>query len=474
MVDAALRLLRARRTYLRILFLLLTLPLGFIYVALLATLIGSGAGLSIIGLGLGVLVLTEAGTDVGSDPPRWPWLRTVTRVIARIIVGWIYAGRFERGLAISLLGAQVPPFSVPDPEPRNVWQQLLRTLGEATTWKSLAYLVLKFPLGVFTFALTLVLLAVSVGLAIWPLGYVLGVRPESTLPFPVVTLVAAIGVVLGVASIALLNGIGSLWARFAEQMLGVDESRLQLVAARAEAQNQAIRAERAEQSRRELIVNASHELRTPIAGISAHVESLLKPGRLMDDETRQYLGVIATESDRLSALVDDLLLLARADADELRLNLRPVDVAEVVNQVATLMAPLARRERNLSLTHSSADGLPLVVADPDRLAQVLGNLIRNAVNNTPAGGLIAVEADVEGGGVAVSVSDTGIGIDAEDLPRVFDRFYRTDQSRARDSGGSGLGLAIVRDLVTAMGGTITAQSTRGEGSVFHLWLRQVS
>jgi two-component system, OmpR family, phosphate regulon sensor histidine kinase PhoR len=294
------------------------------------------------------------------------------------------------------------------------------------------------------------------------------------LPFPVVTLVAAIGVVLGVASIALLNGIGSLWARFAEQMLGVDESRLQLVAARAEAQNQAIRAERAEQSRRELIVNASHELRTPIAGISAHVESLLKPGRLMDDETRQYLGVIAAESDRLSALVDDLLLLARADADELRLNLRPVDVAEVVNQVATLMAPLARRERNLSLTHRSADGLPLVVADPDRLAQVLGNLIRNAVNNTPAGGLIAVEADVEGGGVAISVSDTGIGIDAEDLPRVFDRFYRTDQSRARDSGGSGLGLAIVRDLVTAMGGTITAQSMRGEGTVFRLWLRQVS
>jgi two-component system, OmpR family, phosphate regulon sensor histidine kinase PhoR len=286
--------------------------------------------------------------------------------------------------------------------------------------------------------------------------------------------VSIIGIVLVIASIALLDRIGWLWARFAELMLGVDESRLQLAAAQAEARSQTIRAERAEQSRRELIVNASHELRTPIAGISAHVESLLKPGRQMDDETRQYLRVIGTESDRLSALVDDLLILARADADELRLNLRPVDVAEVVNQVATVMAPLARQERNLSLTHGSAADLPLAVADRDRLAQVLGNLIRNAVNYTPAGGLISVEALPAGDGVAILVSDTGIGIDGQDLPRIFDRFYRTDQSRARDSGGSGLGLAIVRDLVTAMGGTITVESTPGQGSVFQLWLRAVN
>ena len=292
------------------------------------------------------------------------------------------------------------------------------------------------------------------------------------MPLPVVVLVGIAGIVLGVASIALLDGIGWLWARFAEQMLGVDESRLQLAAARADARSQALRAERAEQSRRELIVNASHELRTPIAVISAHVESLLKPGQQIDDQTRQYLTVIGTESERLSALVNDLLLLARADADELRLNLRPVDVAEVVNQVATVMAPLARQERHISLTHHSAAALPPAVADRDRLAQVLGNLIRNAVNNTPAGGLISLEAEVKDGGVAIAVSDTGIGIDAQDLQRIFDRFYRTDQSRARDAQGSGLGLAIVRDLVTAMGGIITAESAPGQGSVFRLWLRQ--
>jgi len=303
MADAALRLLRARRTYLRILFLLLTFPLGAIYFALIITLLSSGAGLSIVGLGLGILVLTEARSETGPSRPRRPWLRAVTRAIARVMVGWIYVGRFERELAIRLLDAEVRPFSVPDAQLLTTWQQLMRTLGEATTWKSLAYLLLKFPLGVVTFALTLVLLSVSVGIAVWPVGYVFGVRPASTMPFVAVILVSMIGIVLVIASIALLNGVGWLWARFAEQMLGVDESRLQLAAARAEARSQAIRAERAEQSRRELIVNASHELRTPIAGISARVESLLKPDRQMDDETRQYLRVIGTESDRLLSLI---------------------------------------------------------------------------------------------------------------------------------------------------------------------------
>jgi two-component system phosphate regulon sensor histidine kinase PhoR len=221
-----------------------------------------------------------------------------------------------------------------------------------------------------------------------------------------------------------------------------------------------------------MIVNASHELRTPVASISAHVESLLKPDRQMDAETRQYLTVVGNETERLSSLVDDLLILARADADELQLDVRPTDVTEVVDHVCAALAPLARRERNLSLAHTSASGLPRALADPDRLAQVLGNLVRNAVNNTPDGGLISVDAQLDGDRVMISVADTGIGIDAEDLPRVFDRFYRTDESRARDSGGSGLGLAIVRDLITAMGATISADSTPGHGSVFRIRLQR--
>jgi two-component system phosphate regulon sensor histidine kinase PhoR len=231
-----------------------------------------------------------------------------------------------------------------------------------------------------------------------------------------------------------------------------------------------VRAEKADQSRRELMVNASHELRTPVASISAHVESLLKPGREMDDETRKYLSVVAAETDRLGSLVDDVLSLARADADELRLDIRPVDVATVIDQVCATLAPLARRERNLSLVHSSAAGLPRAMADRDRITQVITNLVRNAVNNTLDGGIISVEANLERDRVAITVSDTGIGMEPEDLERIFDRFYRTDQSRARDTGGSGLGLAIVRDLVTAMGGSVEAESTPGRGTVFHVGL----
>jgi two-component system sensor histidine kinase VicK len=282
--------------------------------------------------------------------------------------------------------------------------------------------------------------------------------------------VSAVGVVFTVASVALLNGMGWLWGRFAEMMLGVDESRLNLAEAKAEAEVQHARADQADKSRRELIVNASHELRTPVASISAHVESLLKPGREMDEETRKYLSVVASETGRLSSLVDDVLTLARADADELHLNISPVEVPGVLDQVSETLAPLARRERNLSLVHSSAAGLPRVMADRDRLAQVLTNLIRNAVNYTPEGGIISVDATQFGDRVLITVSDTGVGMDEADLARIFDRFYRADVSRARDAGGSGLGLAIVRDLLTAMGGSIAAQSTPGQGSVFRVSL----
>src|SRR4029077_15611958 len=186
-----------------------------------------------------------------------------------------------------------------------------------------------------------------------------------------------------------------LWGKFAELMLGVDESRLQLDVAKAEVATQQARADQADQSRRELIVNASHELKTPVASISAHVESLLKPGREMDEETRKYLSVVAAETDRLGSRVDGGRGPARADADELRLDIRPVDVATVIDQVCATLAPLARRERNLSLVHSSAAGLPLAMADRDRLAQVITNLVRNAVNNTLDGGIISVETKLD-------------------------------------------------------------------------------
>jgi len=459
------------RTYLRILYLFLAFPLGILYFTVIITGLSTGAGLAIVIVGFPILVLT--------------------------LLAWLLFARIERQLAIHLLGVSIRPMSIPDSAPRTTWQRLLKTLADPVTWKSLVYVLIEFPFGIVAFTLATTLISVSLALLLYPVEYAVATALYSPFPggtdgfagqsvnmWPNVTidghfdpnvavgflLVSAFGLVLGVASLALLNGMGWLWGKFAGIMLGVDESRLQLASAQEEARTQQVRAERADQSRRELVVNASHELKTPVASISAHVESLLKPGREMDDETRKYLSVVAAETDRLGSLVDDVLALARADADELHLDIRPVDVAIVIDQVCATLAPLARRERNLSLVHSSAAALPRAMADRDRLAQVVTNLVRNAVNHTLDGGIISVEAKLDRDRVAITVSDTGIGMEAEDLKRIFDRFYRTDQSRARDTGGSGLGLAIVRDLVTAMGGSVDVESVPGRGSVFQVWL----
>lgn len=466
MLKASLELMGARRTYLRMLYLLIAFPLGTLYFVVIAIGLSVGFALAIVIVGFLLLVLT--------------------------LLCWLLFARLERELAIHLLGARIRPMSIPDPAPGTARQRLLKTLGDPVTWKSLAYLLLEFPFGVFTFTLGITLISISVSLVLYPGVYALLTWLYQQYPdnfqgtlFPGVTIdghlrtsvligffaISALGLVVATASAALMNGIGWLWARFAEVMLGVDESRLLLATATAEAQTQRARAERSDQSRRELIVNASHELRTPVASISAHVESLLKPGRAIDEETRKYLTVVATESERLASLVDDVLALARADADELHLDIHTVEIPTLVDQVCDAIAPLARRERNLNLVHSSAPGLPRAMADRDRLGQVLTNLIRNAVNNTPEGGIISVEASGSGGHVTITVSDTGIGMDPSELALVFDRFYRTDQSRAGGSGGSGLGLAIVRDLLAAMGATIDVDSTPGRGSAFRISLQ---
>jgi signal transduction histidine kinase len=466
MLKKALELMRSRQTYLRMAYLLLAFPLGTMYFIVIVTGLSAGFGLAIVIVGFPVLVLT--------------------------LLIWLLFARIERGLAIHLLGAELRPMSIADPSARTPRERLLKTVTDPVTWKSLAYLLLEFPFGVFTFTIGLILITVSISLVLYPAVYAVLTWLYTLYPgsfqgtlFPGVTVdghlsisvligffaVSVFGVFFSIASAAVMNGVGWLWARFAEVMLGVDESRLLLAAAAAETQIQRARAERSDQSRRELIVNASHELRTPVASISAHVESLLKPGRAIDEETRKYLGVVATETERLGALVDDVLVLARADADELHLDIRPVEIPELVDRVCDALAPLARRERNLSLVHSSAPGLRRAVADRDRLGQVLSNLIRNAVNHTPEGGIISVEASDTAEHVTVTVSDTGIGMDPSELALIFDRFYRTDQSRARGSGGSGLGLAIVRDLLAAMGATIDVDSTPGRGSAFRISLR---
>jgi two-component system, OmpR family, phosphate regulon sensor histidine kinase PhoR len=211
------------------------------------------------------------------------------------------------------------------------------------------------------------------------------------------------------------------------------------------------------------------------------VESLLietEDGDLntLSHETLQnYLTIIQQEAERLGVLVDDLLSLARSDADELRLNITSVDAGEVVEEVCQTMALLARRERQITLVRSVHPALPPVLADRQRLTQVLLNLSRNAIAYTPEGGIVSITLErFDASRVVIAVADTGIGIPQDELELIFERFHRVDASRTRSSGGFGLGLAIARDLVQAMRGTITVASKPEEGSCFRVFLRIAS
>ena len=290
-----------------------------------------------------------------------------------------------------------------------------------------------------------------------------------------------LGLMVGLGSLHLFNGMANLSGRFARTMLGQSDLADRLTATQAVAEAATVKAAESDQKRRELIVNVSHELRTPIASIRGHVDSLLigldRPVAegttpAQPTELRNYLGIISRETDRLGSLVDELLSLARAESGELKIALAPVAANEIVEEVFASIAPLAKRERQIIVVRDIAPDLPLVVADRQRLSQVLLNLVRNAIAYTPTGGIVSISLRADGPErVALSVADTGIGIPQEDLDKIFERFYRTDASRARTSGGFGLGLAIVRDLVAAMGGAITVASTVGEGSTFTVTLQ---
>jgi signal transduction histidine kinase len=265
--------------------------------------------------------------------------------------------------------------------------------------------------------------------------------------------------------------------RFARRAFSPSATVRRLLEAEALVAQARKKVEQAEKSRQDLIVNVSHELRTPTASIRGHIESLLialdEPDSAVTSPAvlRDYLAIVHREAERLGTLVDELLALARAEADELQLVLAPVDAASVIDEVHASLASLARRERQVTLVHEIQPNLPPVMADRQRLVQVLLNLARNAITYTPAGGLVSMMLQrADSNHLTISVADTGSGIASADLDRIFERFYRTDASRARSSGGFGLGLAIVRDLVEAMGGTIHVQSTLGEGSCFEVML----
>jgi signal transduction histidine kinase len=224
--------------------------------------------------------------------------------------------------------------------------------------------------------------------------------------------------------------------------------------------------ERAERLRRDMVADIAHELRTPLAGIKGYVEAVNDGVAEPDAST---FRVLDKQANLLARLVDDLQELSLAEAGRLRLDRHPADIAGLVKQSVAAILPRAS-EKGVAVTADLPDTLPLANIDPFRTEQVLQNLLENAVAHTAPGGTVDVTISQRGDCVEVAVIDTGEGIPPEDLPHVFERFYRVDKSRARATGGTGLGLTITKYLVEAHGGKIEAQSEPGCGSRFSFTL----
>ncbi len=215
--------------------------------------------------------------------------------------------------------------------------------------------------------------------------------------------------------------------------------------------------------RRRVMADVAHELRTPLSVLQIDLESI-EDG--LAEPTPEVVSRLQEEVALLNRLVEDLRTLSLAEAGELQLEIQPVDVGHLV-QTAVERVRGTAQENGVSLAIELPEDLPAVPGDAQRLSQVLSNLLSNALRHTPQGGQISVAArQVDGGEVRIAVQDDGEGIPVDELPHVFERFYRTDHARSRDTGGSGLGLAIARSLVEAHGGRIWAESVEGEGSTF--------
>jgi len=234
---------------------------------------------------------------------------------------------------------------------------------------------------------------------------------------------------------------------------------------------------RLERVRQDFIANISHELRTPLSSVRLLVETLEEAIDTDPDQAQVFVEKIETEVQQLTVLVSEILELSRIESGQVSMTIEPVEAEQLVREVMARMLMLAQRHR-VALRTEIEQGKTLVAADSKHIVRVLVNLVHNAIKFTPSGGVVIIGTLLEAGGNAQCfyVHDTGIGISPEDLPRIFERFYKVNQARSRANfidpggGGSGLGLAIARHVVEAHGGRIKAESVVGQGSTFSFTL----
>ena len=225
-----------------------------------------------------------------------------------------------------------------------------------------------------------------------------------------------------------------------------------------------------EEMRREFVANVSHELRTPLTNIRSYAETLAdNAGEIPPETEKNFLGVILNESDRMTHIVQDLLTLSRFDSGRSELNLAPFDFGEAVRDVYQANRLEAQRHGH-TMELELPEGLPEIVGDRERILQVMMNVVSNSIKYTPDGGRIRLSAGLQGKWVWMEVTDNGIGIPKEDRGRIFERFYRVDKARSRESGGTGLGLSIAKEIVDRHQGTIELVDRPGPGLTVRITL----
>lgn len=227
--------------------------------------------------------------------------------------------------------------------------------------------------------------------------------------------------------------------------------------------------ERLNTARREFVADISHELRTPLTNIRSYAETILADDEMEPAYRERFMQVILNETDRMTRLVRDLLTISKLDYGRMDWNITRFQPETLVRNLVDAMVMEARK-RKLTLTLSVDGPLPEILADNDRLGQVIANIISNAIKYTPEGGNITVTAAARDHGAAITVQDDGIGIPEADLPHIFERFYRVDKARSREKGGSGLGLAIAKEFIDNLKGTIQIESAPNQGTTVTVWL----